>query len=321
MKKILLVLLLCSCFLFAGCNSIGGTGLVQYSDGTITEYYFVPFNAEQIYTQTGGGITLAELILIRQNIRTSCDALMTNYINEYKSRIQASEDYTEEQKEVLIEHGVMFDSNFNNKTEIMFGLESKNYVIYELFFANKLCYLEFKGANPELEEQKQTITESNLFTTTTKTIKDPMLDNVVVSTITLGKYFTQACEQQMINVIGQSRWDYNKQLLNFEQCANTFAYCYVVPTGRLHSNADSIVCIDGQYYHIWNIPANNLTLDEEQKVTFEYWTVTANKYIWYILALIISGGIIGGVIVYAKLKQRREINQLVDIINEKNNQE
>lgn len=312
MKKIFVVLLLCMCFLLTGCSGIGGTGLVQYPDGTITEYYFIPFDAEQILTYSD--ITTLEIIQIKQNVRLSCDSLMTSYVNAYKERIRQSEDYTEEQKEVLIEHGVMFDSNFNNKTEIMFGLESQKYIIYELFFANKLCYLEFKGANPKLEEQKETVVESNLFTTTTKTIKDPMLDNIVISTITLGRYFTEACEQQMVQVIGQARWAVNKELLNFDECAESFVYCYVVPTGRLHSNAHQVVYYDNLYYHMWEVPANNANLPEDEQVKFEYWTVVANKWVWYVLALIVSGVIITAVIICQKNKEKRELNQIVDFM-------
>jgi hypothetical protein len=314
MKKIFVLLLVCVCFLFTGCNIIGGTGFVQHSDGSITEYYFVPFNAEEIVYSTD--ITLVEIVEIRQNIRIFCDALMNEYIEAYKQRIEASEDYTDEQKEALIEHGVSFDSNFNNKNEYFFGLESKKYVMYELFFANKLCYLEFKGANPSLEEQKEVVVESNLFTTTTKTIKDPMLDNIATASITLGRQFTQLCEQQMIQVIGQSRWAYNKLILNFDYCSSTFVYFYIVPTGRVHSNAKEIVCYDSMYYHLWNIPVNNASLDESEQIKFEYWTVTANKWVWYALALIVSGVIIAGVIFTAKAKEKKEVNQMAKILDD-----
>lgn len=317
MKKILLVLLLCVCFIFTGCTSLGGVGLKQNSDGTIVEYFFIPFNSQEMVTYTD--ITTAEILQIRTNIRVACDNLMKSYIDEYKARIDASEDYTDEQKEILKEHGVLFDSNFNNKTEYLHGFESSNYIIYELFFANKLCYLEFKGANPELQEQKETVTESNFFTTTTKTIKDPIFDNTVISTITLGKYFTEACKEQMINVIGQARWNINKQILKFDECSELYAYCYVVPTARLHSNADEVVCLEGYYYHIWQVPANNLSLPDGERVVFEYWTTIANKHVWYILALIIAGAIIAGTIIYAKQKEKKEVEELTQIldINEK----
>ena len=312
MKKILLVLLLSVCFVLTGCTSLGGVGLQQYSDGTIVEYYFIPFDAQEM--RLYAGISDEQIIQIRKNIRSTCDALMTEYINNYKTRIDTSEDYTDEQKEILKEKGVLFDSNFNNKTEYLHGFESSKYIIYELFFANKLCYLEFKGANPEWEEQKETITESNFFTTTTKTIKDPVFDNTVVSTITLGTYFKKACEQQIVDVIGLLKWNYAKQILNYDMCSDLFVYCYVVPTGRLHSNADEVVYSDGYYYHLWQVPANNINLPDGERVVFEYWTVTANKYVWYILALIITGVIIAGVAIYAKHKEKKEIKEITKIV-------
>lgn len=313
MKKIFAILLLCMCFLLTGCNSLGGAGLVQYSDGTIVEYFFIPFNAEEMVTRTD--IALPEILQLRTNIRTACDSLMTEYINNFKVRINASEKYSDEEKEVMTEKGVLFDSNFNNKSEYLHGFESKNYIIYELFFANKTCYLEFKGANPEYEEQKQTITESNFFTTTTKTIKDPIFDNTIVATITLGTYFTKACEQQVIEVIGQERWNIDKQILNFDDCSELFAYCYVVPTARVHSNADEVVYIDGYYYHVWQVPADNASLTGEDRVVFEYWTITANKHIWYILGVIIAGIIVAGTIIYAKHKDKKELDEITKIIN------
>ena len=315
MKKILLVLLLCMCFVLTGCTSLGGVGLKQCSDGTVVEYFFIPFNATEMVAYAN--IKESEILEMRANIRTDCDNLMTEYINSYKSRIDASEDYTEEQKEIL-KNGVLFDSNFNKKDQYLYGFESSNYIIYEIYFANKLCYFEFKGANPELEEPKETIIESNFFTTTTKIVKDPIFDNTVVSTITLGTYFTKACEQQIINVVGQLRWNYAKQILNFTLCSELYAYCYVVPTARLHSNADEVVLLDGYYYHIWQVPANNLTLPDGERVLFEYWTTTANKHIWYILALIISGAIIAGVIIYSKYKEKKEIKEIAKIIETDN---
>lgn len=312
MKKILLVLLLCICFVLTGCTSLGGVGLQQYSDGTVVEYYFIPFDAQEM--QTYANISQLEIQQMRTNIRLACDNLMKSYINEYKARIDASEDYTDEQKEILKENGVLFDSNFNNKTEYIHGFESSKYIIYELFFANKLCYLEFKGANPEWEEQKQTITESNFFTTITKTIKDPIFDNIWQGSITLGKAFKAECEKQIVDVIGLLKWNYAKQVLNFDACSELFAYCYVVPTGRLHSNADEVVFLDGYYYHIWQVPANNLNLPEGERVVFEYWTISANRHVWYILALIITGIIIAGVIIYAKQKEKKEINEIAKII-------
>lgn len=305
------------CFVLTGCNSLGGVGLQQYSDGTVVEYFFIPFAAEEMVS--AAGISGSEILEMRSNIRTACDNLMNSYIDEYKARIDASEDYTTEEKELLKEKGVLFDSNFNNKTEYMHGFESSKYIIYELFFANKLCYLEFKGANPELEEQKETITESNFFTTTTKTIKDPIFDNTVISTITLGTYFTKACEQQIVDVIGLPRWNYTKQIINFDACSELFAYCYVVPTGRLHSNADEVTYLDGYYYHIWQVPAENLNLPDGERVVFEYWTVTANRHVWYILALIITGIIIAGVIIYAKNKEKKELQEIAKIIESDDN--
>lgn len=317
MKKILLILLLCMCFVFTGCTNLGGIGLAQYPDGTVVEYFFIPFDAQEIALKTD--ISDAEILEIRANIRTACDDLMTEYINNYKQRIDANEDYTPEEKEILKKNGVMFDSNFNNKSEYMHGFESSKYVIYELFFANKLCYLEFKGANPDLEETKQTVTETNFFTTTTKTIKDPIFDNTVISTITLGTYFTKACEKQIVEVIGLPRWVVNKQILNFDACSELFAYCYVVPTARLHSNADEVVYLDGYYYHIWQIPANNLALPDGERVVFEYWTTTANRHVWYILGLILTGLVIGGVVIYAKYKEKKQVKEIANIIETDDN--
>ena len=85
MKKILLLLLLCVCFVFTGCNNLGGVGLHQYSDGTVVEYYFIPFDAQEMVTYAN--ISQLEIIQMRTNM---CDPICTEvmlvyYINKQNS--------------------------------------------------------------------------------------------------------------------------------------------------------------------------------------------------------------------------------------------
>ena len=333
MKKCLLILLLAVCFIFTGCSNNGTIGFVQNADGTLIEYYVIPYAENELIS---AGLTKEESVAIKAKAKLMLDQTFTKYIDDYKARIEASTDYTDAEKEIL-KKAVRFDNSFNNKTEQNFEIDlggnitatdAITYIRYELYFANKTSYIEFKNANEALKEEKQTIVEKSLFTTTTKVVKDPLFDKMQEESITLGKKVMGITESTVLSVlagedpdetaisIAQNRWSAMKLAVGYEAMSEYFTYCYVVPTARLKSNAQKVVMQDGYYYHMWKVKSTNSSLPEDEQITFEYWTVTANKAVWYGLSVL--GAVIVIIISYFVGKKKEKQEELKEIANLKN---
>ncbi|MBE7074749.1 MAG: hypothetical protein E7376_02065 [Clostridiales bacterium] len=328
MKKFLVFLLLCVCFIFAGCTDVATVGLVQNADGSVVEFYYIPYAETELVE---AGITWEESETIKLTAKSTLNDLFANYINAYKARVIASEDYTDEQKQILLD-GVNYDSSFNyaQSTQITIGPNGQvttrnviSYIQYELYFSNKTCYLEFKNANEILKEEKEIVEENHFFTTISKVIKDPVFDNMVNESLTLGTTMANRFQDTIVSVLAgqnataqdienaQARWDSVKLAVGYDNSKETFTYTYIVPTARLHSNADAIIHQDGYYYHIWEISANNSNLPDGERVQFEYWTISANRWVWYITALVGAAIIILITWLVAKKQEKQEINNLL----------
>lgn len=331
MKKFLLVLLVAVCFVFAGCSNCGTVALIQNSDGTIVETYIFPYAESELLR---AGITKEESTKIKQQLKTQLNDTFNSYISIYKDKINNSSNYTEEEKDVL-KNGIELYSSLNDSSNVSIEIDLSsgeiNEVIsqiqYELRFINQTCYLEFKNANSLINEPKTIVTEKTLFTTTTKVIKDPVFDNIAISSITLGKYVSGVAENIIVNVLAggsgasedkiataRVRWEAVKLSVNYVSASEQFTYCYVVPTARLKSNADKIEQKKGYYFHYWQVKSNNSVLDEDQ-IHFEYWTVSANKPVWYAFA---TGGA-GLVILIAYLVSRKKEKKEIEEINKELN--
>lgn len=335
-KKILVVLLLMVCLLFAGCDSVGTVGLVQNADGTVTEFYIIPYAEQEMINF---GLTAEESKTIKAKAKTALDSAIEGYIDAYKARIDANENYTNAEKEYL-KGGVTTSNSFINKTEQNFtfdlgtGTATPNdyitYIRYELYFKDSTCYKEFKNANDVINEDKEIITERHLFTTTTKVVKDPLFDKMRDETLTLSNYMVGVIRDTVIDVLAgenptedklqqaQERWNTIKLGVDFEGKSSSFIYWYVVPTARLKSNAQTVKYQDGYYWHGWQISSNNSSMTGDN-IKFEYWTTTANKAVWYGFAVI--GAIVIMLITFIKAKkqEKKEIDSVIDITDTTNN--
>lgn len=297
MKKFLLLMLLCVCFIFTGC-SYGEVGLVRNADGTVVEYYYIPFPETQLLA---AGATSSQLNTILANIKADYESktgIISQLINDYQTRISSSTNYSLEQKAALIS-GVTYEFGLLRNDD---GYCTAMQYIFN--FANTTCYLEFKEANGYIKEDKEIIETNNFFTTVTKTVKDPLFDKISNGAITVGINCLKQVEKHMQTVLG-SQWETVKYYTEYEKYSSKFNYTYVVPTSRLHSNATSITRkSNGYYYHTWQIDANNITLENPIKI--EYWTVSANKPVWYVLAFLICGIVIGYVYLKGKKQEKEE---------------
>ena len=54
------------------------------------------------------------------------------------------------------------------------------------------------------------------------------------------------------------------------------------------------------------IDANNLSENNENALKIEYWTVSANRYAWYITALLGAGLTAAFIIIYSKNKEKKD---------------
>ena len=308
MKKVLLIILVCFCIVLTGCN-YGQVGLVQNSDGSVVEYYFIPFPEEQLIANKVSIDALRKQIL--PTIKNDCNAMFTAYINDYKERVQNSKNYTNEEKQILL-NGVTITNNLPHN--LSSALNYYDGIRYEISFINSTCYQEFKNANDEIKEDKVIETTSNIFTTTTRVVKDPLFDKIAKDTITIGKKCLEYADKVMVNALGDTKWEAIKEELNYTNYSSKFTYTYIVPTARIHSNAQTVEKGEkGYYYHIWDIDLNNLNEEGESILQIQYWTVTANRPVWYVFGLIVAGTIAVITIYIGRKKEKEEIKQFQNL--------
>ena len=305
MKKIILFVLMSVCLLFTGCSISGGMRLIVYSNGTIVESFYVPFPKSQIVRQTGEN-TLAEqkVSMLFSNVKNVCnEQIFGPLLTTYQQKVNSSTEYSQEQKNALIS-GVNITNNLPSETVIIIG--EITYIEYQITYANTDCYNIFKDLTKVLQEEKEIVEEVSFLTTTRRVTKDPLFDKVIDSATTIGKKMLSLVNEQMVEVYGESTWNQLKQILNYDEYSSYFSFTYVVPTARIHSNANSVKEINGYYYHIWNIPVENVDENGNSIAKIEYWQIIANKWVWYVLAIV--GGLIvaGTTFVCYNIKQKRE---------------
>lgn len=301
MKKIIIAILLCVCFVLTGC-SYGGAGLAQNSDGTVTEYYFVPFPEEELLSL---GVSKTEIYNILLELKKDLDTnTFGPLIDAYQKRIEENADYSFEQKKTLVD-GVRYESNLPIPGQILLGYHTK--IQYQIYFDSALCYAEFKNANPQIKEEKVVQTKKTLFTTTSIVKKDPLFDVVYKQSVTIGKNFTNKVNETMQQFL-PTKWEFIKEQLNFEENSSKFSYSYIVPSKRVHSNAKHVQRGEnGYYYHTWEIDLNNVDENGVPLINIEYWTTTANRAVWYVLA-VIGGGIIAAAVYIVGSKKEKQTN-------------
>lgn len=299
MKKILVILLLCCCFVLAGCD-YGGVALVRNSNGTISEYYFIPYD-ELALEEAGVSINISRGEILPR-IKQECNLFFANMLNVYQSRIGANQNYTLQERAKLVA-GVTIQSNL--PANLYLVNEYYTQIRYEISFANSLCYAEFKNINQSIKEEREVVKINNFFTTTTKVVKDPIFDKMASASITTGQRCLEITNEIMEQELGANFWQEIKQEINYQKYASQFEYTYVVPTARVHTNANSVQkSSEGYYYHTWQIDLNNTEF--EQPIKIEYWTVKANRPAWYVLALLVAGGIITTTLIISKKQETRE---------------
>lgn len=314
MKKFLVLLLTVFCITLAGCSSTGGATLALNSDGTVYESYYVPFPQDEIERLLGGPslYTRSRIYEVLWGVKDEFDAYFDEKIEAFKAKIDEDEKYTDDKKAAL-KSAVTYSSNLPNDGE--FASVSYTSIIYELSFSDSEVYGAFKGAS-NLAEEVEVEYISNAFTTTRKVVKDPLFDKMATETITLGRYVLNRIDYHMKNEFGEVNWNAMKSALGYDTYASTFDYTYIVPTSRLHSNANSVSEENGYYYHTWHIPAENLNDDGDSVIQIQYWTIYANRWVWYSLTFAIGLLIAIGTIAYSKMKREKPKDVPDELLND-----
>lgn len=286
---------------FTGCSSYGGASLIYNSDGTMAEAYYIPFPQEEMIRLLGNNfVASSEVSAILSKAKKTCDQNFQSIISEYQTKVQNSTEYTDKEKQSLI-YGVYYKSNLPEDGVIVIGRYTK--IVYELRFSNSTCYKVFKNIS-NLDESTEVEYENNFFVTTKKVTKSPLFDLMVSQSLTIGQNMLNEVDKVATSVLGEVRWSALKEALNYATYASSFEYKMVVPTARIKTNADSVTEKDGYYYHVWNIPVENKNADGESVVKIEYWTTTANKWVWYVFTATLGLMVSVGVIVYSNIKNK-----------------
>lgn len=300
-KKIMIFLLFCFCFLITGCSKYPAVGLVNNSDGTILEYYYIPFPESKMQDILAPENT-KKIIEAKNEIKKTFDKIFQDCINLYVSDVNSSTEINIKEKEAMI-NGVSYESNLTEADNFI-NFEVEN-IQYTLTFKNSICYNSFKKSNNGIKEKVDVVTEKSLFTTTKKVIKRPIFDNSTNYGIPLGKKCLDVANEIMQSTLGLENWNLIKKELNYENVTKNFNYIYVVPTARLRSNADEVVKQGNYYYHIWKISTNNLDETNNSITKIEYWTTSANRVVWYLIALSVSFITITIIYIVGKLKEKK----------------
>lgn len=304
-KKLLLILTICICFIFTGC-SYGEVGLVQNADGSVIEYYYIPLPEA---TLIQNGLNSAQVNTLIANVRADYEGnngIFTQLINDYQKRVYNS-NYSLDKKTELIK-GVTYKVKLiSDENNFCSGMR------YSINFTSSDCYLEFKEANSYIKEDKEVTQINKFFTTVTKVTKDPLFDKISNGAITLGQSCVNQVQKHLINIVGESNWEEFKYNIEFEKYSSRFNYTYVVPTKRIHTNATSITQQNGYYYHTWTVNLNNLTQNQDSIIKIEYYTVSANKAVWYVIAMLIAGIVIASVYIAGRKKEQQTLQKTNDV--------
>ncbi|MBO7527371.1 MAG: hypothetical protein J6T74_05670 [Clostridia bacterium] len=309
MKKLLICLLICFSFLIVGCSSSGGITLVANSDGTIVELYYAPFPMEQIISITGNNLYAQQKSLkFIYNVQKDLNnQLFSPLLNLYQERVLASEEYSDEKKIELI-GGVLITNNLPSQNAIV--VRNLTAIEYRISYANTECFNLFKDITKYFKEPKEIEKTVSLLTTTTKVVKDPLFDKILEDSSTIGKKYLSFVEENMRSEYGEGTWTFIKESLNYERYSKYFTFTYVVPTARIHSNADSVKKVDDYYYHEWQIPVENIDENGNSIKKIEYWQTTANRWVWYCIAL--TGAIVVALITAIRYKVEAKKQKIVD---------
>lgn len=262
MKKFLLVItLFMSMVMFCGCSTAEML-VKENTDGSIDVFYAIELKVEDLLES--GDITEEDYTKMKSAVETKASELIAKSKSEFRFNI--AKWYSK---------GVLTDTeraNMFNQLTIYTGW-TQNVFAVKYHFENEKAYNVYANYGEDVEVIKSS--EKNLFTTK---YSEKVLNSFGRTRTIFG---------------GQSAFEYfNNEINNYltanfsEEVISKFPqfemiYSYLTTSSRLHSDADQVAKTGEGTIHSWRIT------EENSDRLIEFYTLSANPMIWYILALTI----------------------------------
>ena len=263
MKKFFLTLsiLLCS-ILFCGCSTAEML-VKENANGSIDIYYAIDLNIDGLLQDET--ITESDVTTMKATLETKASELIAKSKSEYRFNIAKSFSkgkLTESERSTLYNQLTVYTGWNNNVFAVRFK------------FDTELAYNVYANFGEDVE----------VFTSSEK------------------QFFTTKISEKFVNPFGRSRSIFNgKSAFNYfndeinaylssnfdEQTIAKFPkfemiYSYLTVSARLHSDADQIVKTSEGTMHSWKIT------EENSNKLIEFYTLSANRMVWYLFALTIT---------------------------------
>ena len=267
MKKITcsLLLVFCCWVALSGFSYVEG-GAILYQSGRVNEVVAIGVSSED--AQTLG----TDLNTLNSDVAQAFALTKIHVESLYSLHIRTDASITPEQKTAYLE-------------SISVSVDSDRLIVS---FAN---YETWSYMCQNVKDNITEETEKNLFTTVYKQKSIMKLSGVKNGETTVNLY--EIVYSKVTSLL-------TSKYPGFNQIASTdLSYTYVTTKARLHSDANTISksLQDGMIYHTWNFE------DFSDLSEISFWQVTANTYVWYILALLLTAGFAVVLVVVSKHKK------------------
>lgn len=262
MKKIVLAIcLFLSVFLFCGCST-AEVLLKENADGSLDIYYVVDLKTETLVAD--GTITNEDVVKMKSAVETESAELIAKSKSEFRFALTksfADGKITEAEKTSIF-----------NELEVYTGWTDGVYAVRYNFKTQK-AYMIYSNYGKDVE----TFTSSEKSFFTTKYSEKSLNPFGRKRDIFGGKSAFEYFKGKMENYLTANFSD--EQIAKFPKF--TITYSYLSLNSRLHSDADQVVKTTSGTVHSW-------VIDEENSgKLIEFYTLSANRVVWYILALTI----------------------------------
>ena len=258
MKKFFAVCLLCLCMvMFTGCAS-SGMLIKENLDGSVETYYVVDLKYSSLVED--GTITSEDFLSMKSAIEAKSSEIIAKVKYEYKYNIANAYKLgkiTEAEK-----------NNIFNEMTVYTGWDKDVFAV-KIKFETSKAYLVYTNFGSESKVTSGTVKSFWYTKYYEKTVNPFGKARKMFNGKSAFEYFKQEMSSYLSSHFSEA------QIAKFPKFE--MVYSYVSTNPRLHSDADvTSKLIDGTL-HAWNIE------DQNQEIVFD--VISANKVVWYLLAL------------------------------------
>lgn len=260
MKKIFLSLVLVLCFFtFVGCSSASGSRSVNTSFSSI--YMIIDCDSENL-TEIGVNEE-SEIIEVKNTITD----LASEYVKEIRTKyVSILNDLKEEQKITQNEKIL-----YKNHLTPYVGWDKNTYVIEFRFYSQDSSRLFIKyGSEFNSVENEQGFWATSTKESFSKLFSD-VPNNLIATTVI--DYYTNGVKASLAGVAGVDAQNFSGLSID---------YLFLSTNSRLHSDTADISEIEMGDGHLFCFNDNG------EEIEFSFYTLQANRLVWYLLALAIT---------------------------------